>query len=186
MNIGQYATIHNMLRIYIDADSMTEKHRSIILNRALKENAEAYFVADRSLPDVVDAIAKNTEELRNPFRGSLDKQELRKIKSRIQMIVVETGANSADDMIVEIAVAPSLAITHDIPLASRLIEKGISVIDDRGNILNGDNIRERLSIRAINNDFREMGIASDKSKRFDQSIMNRFSSAFDKAVNNLK
>lgn len=175
-----------MLRIYIDADSMTEKHRTIILNRALKENAEAYFVADRSLPDVIDAIAKNTEELRNPYRGSIDKAELRKIKSRVQMIVVETGANSADDMIVEIAIPQSLAITHDIPLSARLIEKGITVIDDRGNTLTKDNIRERLSIRAINSDFREMGISSDKSKRFDQSILNRFSSSFDKAINNLK
>ncbi len=175
-----------MLRFYIDADSMTERHRNIILTRALKEGAEAFFVADRSLPDISEAIAADTERLRDPFRGSLEKSELRKIRSRIQMIVVQSGANAADDWIVCAAEAPALAITHDIPLSARLIEKGITVIDDRGNALDSGNIRERLSLRSLNSDFRELGIKPDKTKRFDQSILNRFASAFDKAVNSLK
>lgn len=175
-----------MLRIYVDADSMTLQHRSIIIKRAIKEEAETYFVADRNLKDIQDAISLDTERLRNPLRGSLDKEELRKIKSKIKMIVVETGSDSADDKIVEMAIAPALAITHDVPLSQRLIEKGVTVIDDRGNLLDSSNISERLSIRDINSDFREMGISSDKSKRFDSTTINKFSSAFDKAINELK
>lgn len=116
----------------------------------------------------------------------MSKEDLRKIKSRIKMLVVESGANSADDKIVEMAEAPALAITHDVPLSKRLIEKGVIVIDDRGNKLDSSNIAERMSIRAINSDFREMGIVSDKSKRFDCATINKFSSAFDKAINDLK
>lgn len=175
-----------MLRIYVDADSMTLQHRSIILKRAIKEGAEAYFVADRNLKDIQDTISLDTERLRNPLRETLAKEDLRKIKSKIKMIVVETGSNSADDKIVEIAESPAIAITHDIPLSQRLIEKGIIVLDDRGNVLNSSNIAERMSIRDINRDFREMGITSDKSKRFDSAIINKFSSAFDKAINDLK
>ncbi len=175
-----------MLRIYVDADSMTQQHRSIIVKRAIKEEAEAYFVADRNLKDIQDAISLDSERLRNPLRESLSKEELRKIKSKIKMIIVASGANSADDKIVEIAISPGLAITHDIPLSQRLIEKGITVIDDRGNTLDASNIAERMSIRDINRDFREMGIVSDKSKRFEPSTINKFSSAFDKAINDLK
>ena len=43
-----------------------------------------------------------------------------------------------------------------------------------------------MSIRDINREFREMGITSDKSMRFDSSTINKFSSAFDKAINDLK
>jgi len=175
-----------MIKVYVDADSMTLQHRSIILKRAIKEEAEAYFVADRNLKDIQDAISLDTERLRNPLRDSLSKEDLRKIKSKIRMIVVETGSNSADDKIVEIAECPAIAITHDIPLSQRLIEKNITVIDDRGNKLDSTNIAERMSIRDINREFREMGITSDKSKRFDSSTINKFSSAFDKAINDLK
>ena len=49
-----------MLRIYVDGDSMTERHRSIILRRVIG-NADAFcvFAADRVLPDVIKAIEKD-------------------------------------------------------------------------------------------------------------------------------
>lgn len=175
-----------MLKIYVDADSITQIHREIIIRRAISEKAELYFVADRSLKDVNDAISLDTKRLRDPYRETMDKDELRKIKSKIQMIIVDNGANSADDEIVRIASSPALAITHDIPLSQRLIEKSVTVIDDRGNVLDSNNINERLSIRDINRELREMGLSSDKSKRIDSATMNKFAAAFDKSINDLK
>jgi uncharacterized protein YaiI (UPF0178 family) len=40
-----------------------------------------------------------------------------------------------------------LALTRDIPLASRLVEASVTVIDDRGGVYTRENIRERLSLR---------------------------------------
>lgn len=171
-----------MFCLYIDADSLPKTHRSIVLKRIIKENLTAYFAADRELSDVLEAKQEHTALLRAPYREVLDKSELRKIKSGINMVVVQTGADSADDKLVELAQKPGLAITHDIPLASRLIEKGIYVIDDRGNVLDSSNIGERLSIRDAMANFREMGINPDKSKRFDDKTLSAFANSFDHAI----
>ena len=182
----KYIYTEFMFKLYIDADSLPKQHRKIILNRIVKENIESYFAADRELSDVLEAKALHTAQLRSPFKDTLDKQELRKIKSSINMVVVSTGANSADDKLVEIAEAPGIAITHDIPLAARLLEKGISVIDDRGNEYTSDDIKERLSIRSVMADFREMGIFDDKSKRFDDRTINAFANSFDRLIDKYK
>ena len=152
----------------------------------MRENIEAYFVADRDLPDVREAVRKHTIALRAPFRATLSNEEIRKIRSTVSMIVVEGGPNAADDRIVEMAEAPALCITHDIPLAERLIKKGIHVVDDRGNTLNEGNIRERMSVRETQKDFREMGIFNDKQKHFDERTIQLFANSFDRALQMLK
>lgn len=154
-----------MIRIYLDADSLYSDVRRIVLKRVEKEGFEAYFVADRSLSDVVEASKRN---------------------SGVKMIVVDPSLDSADNKIVEIATYPSLAITHDIPLASRLIEKNIMVIDNRGIELNRDNIRERLSNRDLMAEFREMGVFPEKKRYFDKKAVESFSNSFDRAIAKLK
>ena len=171
-----------MARIYIDADSLPERHRSIVLRRIVGKTHSAWFVADRSLKDVERAIEEDKRLRRAPFRDTLTREEARKIGSEIHMIVVESGADSADDEIVRIAEAPALAITHDIPLAARLLEKGLVVIDDRGGRYEEGSIRERLSERSNNKVFREMGLFDLPSKRFDERTIQRFAAAFDHSI----
>ena len=76
----------------------------------------------------------------------------------------------------------SVAITHDIPLSARLIEKGVIVIDDRGGRLTASDIKQRLSERSNNAIFREMGLFEGNQKRFDDRTIRLFAAAFDKAV----
>ena len=150
-----------MLRIYVDGDSMTERHRSIILRRVIGHaDAICVFAADRALPDVVRAIELDKAERRRPFRDQLPPEEVRKIGSGIHMEVVGKGKDSADDYLVSVAVPGSVAITHDIPLSARLIE----------------------SERSNNAIFREMGLFEGNQKRFDERTIRLFAAAFDKAV----
>lgn len=174
-----------MAQLYIDADSVPKPIREIIIRRILKNQLEAVFVADRELPDVKKAISDDTALRREPYRNVLDKVELRKIKSRISMIVVESGTNSADNELVRIASSPALAITHDIPLASRLLEKGLVVIDDRGRDFTQDNINYLLSLRDLNSDFRDMGVSFEKSSHFNQKTINEFANRFDMSIQKL-
>lgn len=172
-----------MLRIYVDADSMTERQRSIILRRVIgNPEAECVFAADRSLPDVVRAIADDKAMRRKPFRDTLSPEEIRKIGSGIRMEVVEKGSNAADDYLVSIAEEGGVAVTHDIPLSERLIAKGLIVIDDRGGRLTQENIRARMSERENNAIFREMGLFEARQKRIDERTVREFAAAFDKAV----
>ena len=174
-----------MARIYIDADSLPLRHRAIVLRRVTGRDHEAWFVADRALADVEKAIEEDKRIRRFPFRDTLPREEVRKIGSKIHMIVVESGADSADDEIVRISEAPSLAITHDIPLAARLVGKGLTVIDDRGGRFDSSNIAARLSERSVNMAFREMGLFDSPSRRFDEKTIQLFAAAFDKAITEL-
>lgn len=168
--------------LWVDSDSVPLKHREIILRRAMKNNIKTNFVADRTLKDVTEAISEHSKQLRDPYRETLSKEELRNIKSSINMIVVESGSNAADDYIVEHAKAGQLCITHDIPLAARLVDKDVNVIDDRGNSFSKDNIKERLSIRNSMYIIREMGACPEKQKHFDLKTLEKFSNSFDRAL----
>lgn len=171
--------------VFIDADSVPQKLRAIILRRVLKERADAFFVADRPLPDVLLAIEEDKAARRRPYRGTMTPQELKAIGSGIRMSVVEKGQDSADDRIVELASAGDLAITHDIPLASRLLQKGVEVIDDRGGEYTAANIAEKLGMRANNAVFREMGLFGDRSHSFGDKEIRQFSSMFDAKMSKL-
>lgn len=172
-------------RLWIDSDSVPVKHRQVVLRRAVRQNLSAVFVADRNLKDVMDAISEHSRLLREPYRDTLLKDELRKIRSSISMVIVETSANSADDYIVKESSSGDLCITHDIPLAARLVEKGVLVIDDRGHRYDEENIRERLSVRDTMYAIREMGAVPEKQKRFDAKLLEAFSNAFDSALNSI-
>lgn len=165
--------------IWVDSDSMKAQQRALIMRRAIKEGLSVFFVADRSLSDVVQAIESDTFALREPYRAVMQKEELRKIKSRIMMVVVPSGADSADDYIVEHISSGNLMISHDIPLCARAVEKGALCLDDRGNVYTDANIRKRLSERDAMKDFREMGILTEKNRSFDAKTLQSFANAFD-------
>lgn len=178
-----------MFNVYVDADSFPRELLSIVLRRLIKEYKyinQAVFVSDRVIPLVRDTVEKHTHELREERKDELEKDELRKIKSNISYIVVPSGQDSADNKIVEIAVSPALAITHDVPLSSRLVEKGITVIDDRGHVYTEENVNERLSERNFNTELRECGLESGKTKRMTEKDINAFSSSFDSIITKLK
>ena len=174
------------MKLYIDSDSLPLRHRTIILRRIIKRGYEAWFAADRSLPDVLLAIDEDKAERRAPFRGILPKEELRRIGSGIHMVVVEKRENSADDALVSLASPPALAISHDIPLLSRMIEKGLLAMDDRGNEYDSSNIGKRLSERGANSAFREMGVFPERQKSFDEKTIRQFSEAFDRLCTKLE
>ena len=174
------------MRLYLDADSVPRRHREIILRRVIGKDVDTFFVADRRLPDVEEAIALDKAERRRPLRDRLSPSEVRKIPSRITLVVVESGENSGDDKLVEIAQAPGMAVTHDIPLAARLLEKGLSVIDDRGGEYTSITIRARLQERENNRSFRELGVFTGRQQRFDERTVREFASAFDRVYSRLE
>ncbi len=176
-----------MHTLYVDADSVPIQIRSIILRRVTKEGLRAIFVANRPLKDVQLAYQQHTAQLRSAARerGEEDAERLRSIRSPIAMVVVSAGLDSADNWIVEHAECGSVAITHDVPLASRLAQKGLVVLDDRGGVYTKENIGERLSMRNLMGELREMGIFSEQHKRMDNRQVKAFSDAFDTVLHTL-
>ena len=176
--------IYVNFNIWVDADSVPVKLRQMILKAATRTSARCFFVADRELPDVKAYIAEDTFFLREKARqnGQTDAVEIRRIRSQISMVVVSSGENSADDYIVEQASSESLCITHDIPLASRLLEKGCTVIDDRGAEYTQDDIRTRLGDRLVNQELRSWGVFSEQQARMGQGVQKAFADSLDRTI----
>ena len=167
-----------LFEIWVDADSVPKGLRTIILRAAARLGLSCSFVADRSLPDVVQYIADDTFALRQKARceGVSDPEAIKAVRSRIRMV---------DDHIVQSAKPKSLCITHDIPLASRLLEKGCFVIDDRGSEYTSDDIRARLGDRLVNRELRSWGVFAEQQGRMDASSQKSFADNFDRMLTRL-
>ncbi|MDD3928499.1 MAG: DUF188 domain-containing protein [Sphaerochaeta sp.] len=176
-----------MLKLYVDADSCPKNLRQIVLKAVMRHSIPTFFVADRVLKDVQTAYQAHTATLRSEAQKQqgLDERELRSLKSPITMVVVEAGMDSADDWIVQHSEMPCFAITHDVPLASRLVQKGMVVLDDRGKTLTGENMAQRLSLRNAMTEFREMGIFAEKHEPMNGKQVKAFSDAFDTLLTSL-
>ncbi len=172
------------IEIWVDADSVPTNLRQIILRAAARLCCKCCFVADRELSDVRQFIAENTYSLRQKAReeGETDPEVIRSVRSKIRMDVVSTGENSADDFIVENAPESSLCITHDIPLAARLLEKGCTVIDDRGGKYTKDDIKAKLSDRLVNQELRSWGVYAEQQGKIDSSRQKKFANMLDTTI----
>lgn len=168
--------IKTMFNMYVDADSLPRALRPIILKASSRAGGLCVFVADRQLPDIAAFINTDTHQKRLEAGGD------KSIKSNVRMVVVKTGDNSADDALVEKAEPGSLCITHDIPLASRLLEKGCVVLDDRGSEYTKDNIKSLLTGREVNNTLREAGIFSEQQKSRNVNTVKDFADNLDRVL----
>ncbi len=173
--------------IWVDADSVPVNLRQIILKASSRLKVPCAFVADRDLADVRRYMADETFSLRQQAReaGMTDAEELKAVRTRVSMHVVKTGENSADDYIVDNAPGTSLCITHDIPLASRLLEKGCTVIDDRGGEYTDADIKVRLGDRLVNSEMRSWGVFADQQKRIGTAEVKAFADNLDRALTRL-
>lgn len=134
----------SLLSIGVDADSIHSRIKEILFKTSESKGIKIVFVSDRPLKDV--------QSVRDKY------------KLKVSNVVVKTGENSADNWIYEHSDEFFLVVTHDIPLSERVIDKGVLVIDERGNKLNKDNIREALSIRNVMNTMRDYNLYEKKGR----------------------
>jgi len=98
----------------------------------------------------------------------------------IENIVVSSGFNVADDHIVDIVQEGDLVITSDIPLAERVINKNSFVFTPRGEILDDENIGERIAMRNLMEELRSGGIDSGGPPPFGKKDKEEFTRQLDK------
>ena len=72
-------------------------------------------------------------------------------------VMVPQGPDAADDWIAEAAGADDIVVTADIPLASRALKKGATVIGPTGRLFSEVNIGSALATRELNQFLRETG-----------------------------
>ena len=125
------------------------------------------FIDGDALPNLLKPILLRSIERRKiPTRVIANKRIHIGNSPHIETIIVDQGADRADDHIVELLQPEDLVITADIPLADRVISAAAHVIDHRGERYSPDNIKERLAIRDLMESIRESGEITKGPKPF--------------------
>ncbi len=96
----------------------------------------------------------------------------------IKYIIVDLGADEADNKIVEMLNSNDLVITADIPLADRTIDKDAHAIDHRGSMYTKDNIKQYLSMRNLMQEIRDSGEITKGPAPFSQKDAQQFANSF--------
>lgn len=100
----------------------------------------------------------------------------------VSFVRVTEGPDVADAYIVEASAPGDLCITADIPLAARLVDRGLIVIDPRGDLYSAASIGERLSIRDFMADLRDAGVRTSGPPPFSLKAKQRFASTLDREL----
>ncbi len=145
------------MKIWIDADAAPNDVKEIVFRASARLELETALVANQPL-----GTPKN-----NPL---------------VTSVVVPGGPDVADRHIIDHAAEGDLAITADIPLAAALVEKGVLVLDPRGERYTEANVRERLSIRDFMDSLRSSGVETGGPKPYDQRARQEFANALDRLL----
>jgi len=144
------------MKIFVDADAIPVVIREILYRAAERVKVPVILVANVAL-----------KFPQSPF---------------VSAIVVASGPDEADDKIAEMAESGDLVVTADIPLASRVIEKGALVIDSRGKVYSPENIGERLAMRNFMEDLRNSGIDTGGPSAFTPKERQAFANQLDRIL----
>ena len=141
------------MTIWVDADAVPNEIRDVIVRAARRLGVPAVFVANKQL-----RLAP----------GPL-----------VSSVRVSQGADVADAHIARASAPDDLCVTADIPLASLLVEKGLIVIDPRGDRYSESTIGERLSVRDFMAGLREAGVQTAGPPPFSPKAKQHFAAALD-------
>ena len=101
----------------------------------------------------------------------------------ITTVVVDQGADVADQWIADHCGTGDIVITSDIPLAARAIERGSLVVKPNGEILTSKNIGPVLAARDLMSDIRSADpFFQGRSKAFSKSDRSRFLDALERVI----
>lgn len=144
-----------MIKVWIDADSFPTILKNFILEYAEKNYLEIIFVANK------------------PIKSD---------KKNFKMILAENTKDSADNIIFENITEKDIAITRDILLAERLVQKNIKTINDRGTYFSKENIKKKVEERNYDFNLAQLGFSGSKEKNYGMKELKKFRECFEKTL----
>ncbi|HEX6750362.1 MAG TPA: YaiI/YqxD family protein [Longimicrobium sp.] len=148
------------MKLWIDADAAPRDVKEIVFRAARRLQVEAVLVANQRLAPPPG----------NPF---------------VSAVRVEGGPDVADRHIAEHAAPGDLAVTADIPLAAALVEKGVKVLDPRGEEYSAENVGERLAVRDFMDGLRGAGVETGGARPYGDRDKQAFAAALDRTLTRL-
>src|SRR5437870_5095714 len=142
--------------MWVDADALPTEIKEIVLRASRRLSVETIFVANKNVWVQDDPL--------------------------VSFVRVTEGMDVADTFIVEASAVGDLCVTGDIPLAARLVDKGLIVIDPRGELYSAESIGERLSIRDFMSGLRDAGVQTRGPAPFSPKAKQRFASTLEREL----
>ena len=139
------------MKLFIDGDAFPNLLKPIILRAIEKQKLDTIVIANKKINIGVSKY--------------------------INYIIVDQGADEADNKIVEMLNQNDLVITADIPLADRTIDKNAHAIDHRGSMYTKDNIKQFLAIRNLMQEIRDSGEITKGPAPFSQKDAQQFANS---------
>ena len=140
-----------MMKLFIDGDAFPNLLKPIIFRAIEKQKLDTIVIANKKI---------NIGE-----------------SNYIKYIIVDLGADEADNKIVEMLEENDLVITADIPLADRTIDKNAHAIDHRGSMYTKDNIKQFLAMRNLMQEIRDSGEITKGPAPFSQKDAQQFANS---------
>jgi len=145
------------LKLWIDADAAPRDVKEIVYRTARRLKIETVLVANQPLSTPLD----------HPF---------------VTAVRVQGGPDVADMYIADKAEPGDVAVTADIPLAARLVEKRVAVLDPRGHEQTEENVGERLAVRDFMDDLRGAGVQTFGPRPYGPKDRQAFAAALDRVL----
>ncbi len=148
------------LRVWVDADACPKLAKDQLVKFALKRQLQVVLVAGQA--------------------------QIKPAFACVRLIVVPSGPDAADDYLVEHAEPGELVICSDIPLADRLVKKGVAALDPRGKEFDASNMGERLAVRNLFTELREQGQMGGGQGAYGEREKQAFANALDRILTRLQ
>lgn len=145
------------MKIWVDADAAPKDVKDVVCRAAQRLMIPAVLVANRRL----------SSPLNNPH---------------VSTILVQGGPDAADRHIIQESDSGDVVITADVPLAAELVARDVIVLDTRGELLDADNVRERLSVRDFMESLRGAGVETGGAAPWSPRDKQAFAAALDRVL----
>lgn len=149
-----------MMRVWIDADACPKAAKDQVVKFALKRGFEVLLVAGQA--------------------------QVKPAYSCVRLIVVPSGPDAADDYLVEHALPGELVICSDVPLADRLVKKGVAALDPRGREFDERNMGDKLAVRNLFTELRELGQVGGGQPPYGERDKQAFANSLDRILSRLQ
>jgi uncharacterized protein YaiI (UPF0178 family) len=104
----------------------------------------------------------------------------------VKLVVVEQGADAADDWIAAAVARDDIVVTGDIPLAARCLDRGARVLGHTGRPFTEQNVGEALATRHLLAQLRDQGVMGGGPPPFSAKDRSLFLQKLDEMVNAIK
>lgn len=145
------------MQIWVDADACPTPIKDILLRAAVRLKVTCTLVANKALAVPASAY--------------------------LATLRVAQGFDVVDRAIAELVQPGDLVVTADIPLAAKVIEKGGTGLNPRGELYTAENIGARLTMRNMLDELRSTGVQTGGPAPLSLADRNAFANALDAFLN---